>query len=322
VANDLGVTIMKLLVLTLGLLPLMAMAGQTINEQIDVPANKRIFIENQRGDVRIEGWDKPQLKIEGELDDKAQGYRLEVEGSRVEFVVKMPRNLGAWNNGDGSRLTIYMPKSSELEFAGVNVTVSAKELEAGAEIDTVNGDITVHNISGNMSFETVNGDVNAHDLNGDIRFETVNGEINDKNSQGALRFTAVNGDIKSKTKAQDVRLENVNGDIDFAFDAIKKLRINTVNGEAEVHINKLLEDANIRFESVSGDAKFYFPTDVSAKFEIEAHANGKIVNELSDDKATKAKYGPSSDLEFSINGGDADIEMDTISGRIELRKQK
>ena len=86
-ANDLGVTIMKLLALTLGLLPLMAMAGQTINEQIDVPANKRIFIENQRGDVRIEGWDKPH-KIEGELDDKAQGYRLEVEGSRVEFIVK------------------------------------------------------------------------------------------------------------------------------------------------------------------------------------------------------------------------------------------
>jgi|TARA_Y100001963_G_C6712662_1_gene415061 DUF4097 and DUF4098 domain-containing protein YvlB len=322
VANDLGVTIMKLLALTLGLLPLMAMAGQTINEQIDVPVNKRIFIENQRGDVRIEGWDKPQLKIEGELDDKAEGYRLDVEGSRVEFIVKMPRNLRGWNNGDGSRLTIYMPKSSELEFAGVNVTVSAKELEAGAEIDTVNGDITVQKISGNMSFETVNGDVNAHDLNGDIRFETVNGEINDKNSQGALRFTAVNGDIKSKTKAQDVRLENVNGDIDFAFDAIKKLRINTVNGEAEVHINKLLADANIRFESVSGDAEFYFPADVSAKFEIEAHANGKIVNELSDDRATKAKYGPSSDLEFSINGGDADIEMDTISGRIELRKQK
>ncbi|MGJ8482541.1 DUF4097 family beta strand repeat-containing protein [Pseudoalteromonas sp. SYSU M81236] len=313
---------MKLLALTLGLLPLMAMAGQTINEQIDVPVNKRIFIENQRGDVRIEGWDKPQLKIEGELDDKAEGYRLEVEGSRVEFIVKMPRNLRGWNNGDGSRLTIYMPKSSELEFAGVNVTVSAKELEAGAEIDTVNGDITVQKISGNMSFETVNGDVNAHDLNGDIRFETVNGEINDKNSQGSLRFTAVNGDIKSKTKAQDVRLENVNGDIDFAFDAIKKLRINTVNGEAEVHINKLLADANIRFESVSGDAEFYFPADVSAKFEIEAHANGKIVNELSDDRATKAKYGPSSDLEFSINGGDADIEMDTISGRIELRKQK
>ena len=245
-----------------------------------------------------------------------------MEGSRVEFIVKMPRNLRGWNNGDGSRLTIYMPKSSELEFAGVNVTVSAKELEAGAEIDTVNGDITVQKISGNMSFETVNGDVNAHDLNGDIRFETVNGEINDKNSQGALRFTAVNGDIKSKTKAQDVRLENVNGDIDVAFDAIKKLRINTVNGEAEVHINKLLADANIRFESVSGDAEFYFPADVSAKFEIEAHANGKIVNELSDDRATKAKYGPSSDLEFSINGGDADIEMDTISGRIELRKQK
>ncbi|HEA15710.1 MAG TPA: hypothetical protein ENH88_04525 [Pseudoalteromonas prydzensis] len=312
---------MKTLLLALTLLPFLATAGEKINEQIEVPVNKRIFIDNQRGDVRIEGWDKPQLQITGELDDKAQGYRLEDQGGRIEFVVKMPRNNNGWNRGDGSQLVIYMPNSSELEFTGVNATISVKNLNAGADIDVVNGDINLQSISGNISVDTVNGDVSAIDLKGDIRYETVNGEINDKDSQGTLRFTAVNGDIKSKTAAQEVRLENVNGDIDFAFVALKSLRISTVNGESEIHINELLKGAQITYESVSGDADFYFPANVSARFEIEAHANGKIINELSNDKAKKAKYGPSSDLEFAVNGGDADIEIDTISGRIELRKK-
>ena len=312
---------MKALIFVIGLMPLLAVAGEKIDEQINVPANKSIFIDNQRGDVRIEGWDKAELKISGELDDKAEGYRLEVKDDRIEFIVKMPRssNFG-WNSGDGSDLVIFMPNSSELELSGINVNVIASKLSNGTEIDVVNGDITLSAIEGDISVETVNGNVNATNLTGDIRYETVNGEINDKNSQGTLRFTAVNGDIKSTSKAQDVRLENVNGDINFTLDTIQKLRINTVNGEAEVRINRLLDKADVRFESVSGDAEFYFPANVSAEFEIEAHANGKIINQLSADKVKEAKYGPASELEFSINGGNADVEMDTISGRIELKK--
>lgn len=52
-------------------------------------------------------------------------------------------NLCGWNNGDGLCLIIYMLKSSEFEFVGVNVIVSVKEFEVGVEIDIVNGDIIV-----------------------------------------------------------------------------------------------------------------------------------------------------------------------------------
>lgn len=310
---------MKAILLGLSLLPLSVLAGDKIDKQIEVPSGGTIFIENQRGDVQITGWDKNEFKVSGELDDKAQGFELKTTGDKTEFIVKMPSNLGWGNNGDGSNLTVFMPKSSSLEFAGVNVSVVAKTLKNGAEVDVVNGEITVDDITGNIKLSTVNGDVNAENLNGNIQFETVNGEINDSQSSGELRFSAVNGDIKSNSTASDVRLENVNGDIDFTLSSIKNLRINTVNGEAEVHIKELLKGGDVRFESVSGDGEFYFPQGVSAKFEIKAHANGKIINKITSDKASKAKYGPSSDLEFSANGGNANVEMDTISGRIEVR---
>ena len=311
---------MKAILLGLSLFPLAVFAGEKIDKQIEVPKEGAVFIANQRGDVSIAGWDKSEFKVVGELDDKAEGFELETRGDNTYFVVKMPRKMGWGSNGDGSKLTIFMPHSSALDFRGVNVSVIAKALKNGAEVNVVNGEITAQNLAGNIKLTSVNGDVNAQSLSGNIQFETVNGEINDEQSSGELRFSAVNGDIKSSSSASDVRLENVNGDINFKLASIKNLRINTVNGEAEVSIGELLDSADVRFESVSGDAEFFFPTNVSAKFEIEAHANGKIINELSDDKVKKAKYGPASELEFVINAGNADVEMDTISGRIELKK--
>ncbi|MEM6983373.1 MAG: hypothetical protein AAF510_10375, partial [Pseudomonadota bacterium] len=74
-------------------------------------------------------------------------------------------------------------------------------------------------------------------------------------------------------------------------------------------------------ESVSGNAEFYFPADLSAQFEVQAHAGGKIDNQLTSDQVQKAKYGPASGIKFNTNGTDASVEMNTISGTIGLKRQ-
>ncbi len=310
---------MRLLLTAAALAPCLVMAGEKIDELVDVAADGKIYIENQRGDVKILAWDKAQLKISGELDDKATGYKLETHGDRTEFRVKTPKRLRNGDKDDGSKLTIYMPAASALAFEGVTVDVTAENLKGGVSIETVNGDIDVKKLSGELRFETVNGDVVAKDLEGRIKYETVNGDIRDTDSKGVLRFEAVNGDIRSKTEAEDVKLENVNGDINFEMARLKFLGINTVNGEMDIKVAELADNARINIESVSGDADIVFPSGVSARFEIEAHAGGKIINDITNDKASKAKYGPSSSLKFTSGQGDADVEIDTISGRIRLK---
>ncbi|TMP77136.1 hypothetical protein CWC05_20720, partial [Pseudoalteromonas ruthenica] len=64
----------------------------------------------------------------------------------------------------------------------------------------------------------------------------------------------------------------------------------------------------------------FLPRDVSTRFDIDAHSGGNIFNDLSEHQAKKAKYGPSRELEFILNGGQADVEIDTVSGRIEIKK--
>ncbi|MEO2267923.1 DUF4097 family beta strand repeat-containing protein [Pseudoalteromonas pernae] len=317
---------MKALAYTLALVPCLALAGEKIDEQISVPADGRIFIDNQRGDIIIKGWDKASLQIKGELDDKAEGYTLETRGQRTDFIVKMPKKYNSgwgWGNdddSDGSKLTIYMPMQSALSLEGVNVDVDVSELTNESRIETVNGDIDAKDLSGKLVFETVNGDVSGKNLKGDIRYQTVNGDIDDVDSEGQLRMTLVNGDVTSSTKSEDIRFENVNGDLTLRAQTLGSLKLNTVNGELEVYVQELKANAQIRAESVSGDFDLYLPTDVSARFDLEAHAGGDIRNELSKDKAVEAKYGPGESLSFTLGQGEAEVEVTTISGNTNLRK--
>ncbi|MBD1584278.1 DUF4097 family beta strand repeat-containing protein [Pseudoalteromonas sp. S16_S37] len=312
---------MKALLLGFALLPLVGFTAEQIDEQITIPANGKIVIENQRGDITIKTWDEDSFKVTGTLDEKAKGYKLETKGSVTEFIVHMPKQYKGWKNtSDGSKLTIHMPKNSELNFEGVSVDINASQLYAGTYIKTVKGDIRVADLKGKISLQTINGSIDGANLNGNIHYETVNGEINDRDSQGKLKLNAVNGDIESDTNAQDVRLENVNGEVDLRINELTDLQLNTVNGEIDVRIKKLKANANINMETVSGDLRLYLPADISARFDIDMHAGGKVKNELSEHEMKKAKWGPSGELEFVLNGGDADVEINTVSGRIELKK--
>lgn len=296
-----------------------AFAGDKIDETLSVSSTGKVIIENQRGDVQIKGWNKSEVKVTGELDDKALDYEFKSSGNRTIFKVKMPRMMSHWNSGSGSNLVIHVPVNSDLNFDGVNVNVDVSKVEGGSDIETVNGNISAHKLTGKINLATVNGGIRSKDLGGKIHYETVNGSIHDVDSQGRLRFDAVNGDIETKTKAEDIRIENVNGEIELHADSIQRLDISTVNGELDLSIPSFSNDARVQIETVSGNVQLNISKSASAKFEIESHAGGKIRNSLTNDKVNKPKYGPSSSLEFEISGGKADIEIDTISGRINLK---
>lgn len=315
---------MKLVILSLALIPFFGMTAQNnleIDQTLAVPAGKNVVIENDQGNVTIKGWQQAKMQVKGVLDKRALGYRFEERGNRVEFIVEMPSSYSSHRSNKGSQLEIFVPQSSFMRFESVNADVDVAQLLSGLKLETINGDVSVTNIKGKINIDTVNGDIQSQALDGNIRIETINGDVKDANSKGEMRFEGVNGNLTSKTQAQEIRIETVNGQIDLTSTTIKELDISTVGGEVEVVMEQLSDDADIQVETVSGNVTLQFPEAVSAAFEVAAHAGGKIKNRLSDDKVNKAKYGPSRKLEFSLNGGRSDVEIDTISGRIELKSQ-
>ena len=315
---------MKQLLIGVGLFSLsaIALAGEKVDRTMDAASDGYVSIEHVNGYAKVSGWDKDEVRVVGELGDRTDEFIFERDGKEIVIRVKVKNHRGwsNWSDEDGDNLEIFVPEGSRINYSSTNANLDVSDIFGGSDIDTVNGDVEAQNLKGRIRVEAVNGDIETKALEGRVTIETVNGDIKERSEEvdGSV-YTSVNGDIDVHTTSKDLVAETVNGDIELALQQVEELNLSTVNGSIEAKMT-LTKDSDVRASSVGGSITLSFPDDVSARFDIEAHAGGRITNELSNDKMKKAKYGPSRWLEFSVNGGDAKVDVSTVSGRVRLEK--
>jgi hypothetical protein len=215
-------------------------AAESVNENLQVANNERIYIENMRGEVQIIATGETRFKVSGTLDEKADGYELSSKNGFTSFKVKMPTmsNYGNWGDQEkqGSRLQIEVPLGAQLEFQGVNASVRVSGVQGSTKVTTVNGSVYAEKLQQFIQLETVNGEITSVNNNGRITLNTVNGEIEDSGSQGRLSIEAVNGSIESKSSASEVAVSVVNGEADLELTNVQQLTMSSVNGELEAEV--------------------------------------------------------------------------------------
>ena len=298
-----------------------AIAGERVDRTLSADNVSRLNIDNRRGEVKIVAWDKDEIKVTGELDDKVKKLIFEQSGSVVNLKVKVP-NQGNWygDKNTGSDLTVYAPASVRIDANGVSSDFEVEGFTEAVEIRSVSGTITAENLASDVELNTVSGDVRSTNLTGKIDLNTVSGVIRDSGSNGRLRVKAVSGDIDIESRATEVSAEAVSGDIELRLSQVEDLSITTVSGDIDSQL-ALLDNGQIRYSSVSGDFDLVFTDKVSASFSFHASAGGDLVNKLTSDKAEKAKYGPQSKLRFTTGNGSASVKGNTVSGRIRVSEQ-
>lgn len=315
---------MKKILLSVGfcLLSTLALAGEKVDKTLKADKSGYVQIEHLGGYANIKGWSKNEVRVVGELGDRTEKFIFERDGNEVIIKVRVKNHRGSWgwNSDDGDELEIYVPYESHVNYTSTNANVDVSDIRGSADIDTVNGNIEVSNLTGRLRIEAVNGDIEASSLQGNIKIQTVNGDIKDRDSKAnEATYESVNGDINVVVLSLEVKAETVNGDIDLNLGKIEHLNLNTVNGNVDAKM-ELATQGDVRASSVGGNVNLYFQSDVSARFDLQGHAGGRIVNKITSDKEQKAKYGPSRWLEFSHNGGNGQVKVSTVSGRIKVDK--
>lgn len=300
-----------------------SLAGEKVDESLQVDANSLIEIEHVRGKAKIIGWDKSEVKIEGELGEDSEGIKFERDGKSVIIEVDSLRSSWSWseNTGPGDKLIIHVPYKSRVDYDSPNADLDIENIYGGVNIEMINGDLSANTLQGRLNLRTVNGDIRAEKLSGELLIDAVNGDISASQINGdRITVTTVNGDIDIDSSASEIISETVNGDIDMRFDKVIDLQTNTVNGDISMRLS-LMEGASVKASSVGGTIEFAFQKDVQARFNIEAHAGGSIKNRITDQQAKSAKYGPSKWLRFSNGQPTATVDVSTVHGKIELNKQ-
>ncbi|HBS41051.1 MAG TPA: hypothetical protein DEA26_00120 [Oceanospirillales bacterium] len=294
---------------------------QSINVTRTVSADESVEIEVMRGDVIIVGVKNKVFHVEGQLDEKAEGFELESSGGHTVFRVKMPRRVSSgWGSSDeGSQLSIEVPEGAHVEFEGVNANVRVTGIEGGTEITTVNGGIEARKLAGPVSLETVNGRIDSRSNKGYLTLSTVNGRIIDESDADSLEMESVNGSVSSRSTSREIEVSTVNGRAQLTLDGTERLEFSTVNGEIEVLLSGS-KSPYIEGSSVSGSIGLTLPDITNARVSIEASAGGSIDNGLTDDPVMKAKYGPMRNLEFIMGDGKGRIDLQTVSGDLSVKR--
>lgn len=292
------ISISRLLVLfTLSLSAVKVCAGDKVDKIIDASSVKAVFVENVRGRFEIIGWDKPQIHLQGELDDSAERLVLKAKGEKA--MVKVVMN-GLFHRGHGSDLKLFLPQQTKLRFKGVDT------------------DYQISNFNSKVEGKTIKGDLIIDKIQGKLVMSSVSGKIKIKNSSGVAIIESVSGKVGLSGQFQQVAIKSMSGSVMANIEDTDKLKVKNVSGDTFI-TGQLRDNADIQLQSVTGNIKYTSSEGFNGKCEVASQFGGNINNELTTDQPWKEKMQQKK-LKFVSGDGSGKLVMNTISGNVTLDK--
>lgn len=286
---------LKLIASLLVLAPLAALAGQSVDKSWNIDTNATISIENIAGEIVIQGWDKNEAHLTGELGDSVDELEIDASQSSLEIRV-INRNE---RNVDSTELKLMVPNGAGIgaEAVSADITVSGMDNEK-LTASSVSGDVEVEATSQWVSIESVSGNVEFSGHTGRISAESVSGDVNLSGISGVIAASTVSGDMELRAgSVESAKLETVSGDITAA---------------AEISAN-----GRLSAESMSGDVVINLPPSQAGLFKAQSFS-GRIYTDFG--SVENAKHGPGSHLKYTTGSGAAEIRVESFSGDIKLKQ--
>ena len=137
-------------------------AATPINETRPLDARGTLEIDNLKGRIQVQAWDRNEVRVTGTLGDGVEKLIVEGDRGHLEVKVQYPERIGSWR-GDRTGptdLRLMVPLQANLEIESVSADISVDGVAPGdLEIDSVSGNITVAAAPARARIESVSGDV-------------------------------------------------------------------------------------------------------------------------------------------------------------------
>lgn len=271
-------------------LALMALA---LLQQTDtvVPLNgaTRLSLENAGGTIVVTTWDRPAVRIQAEhssrvyIDIDRRGTTLDVEADAE----RGPATIVDY------RITV--PATLDLDLEGMYSSISVTGSRGSIEAETLQGDIVIRGGRGTVEVSSTNGKVDVEGAEGRIEVETVSQSVRVANSSGEVLAESVGG---------SVILENLRA---------RRVEAGTVGGPVRF-TGAMERGGTYSFVSHGGSVDIVVPRDAAATFTI-ATIHGGISARL---PGAPERFDRGRRHTFSVNGGGAQVEVETFGGRITI----
>jgi len=273
-----------------------AWAGEPIDQSIEAKEGVAVLVENVAGLVQVTGWDRPEVKVTGELGDGADRVVVSAEYGRVLIRVLMPRS----STTADTELIINAPANSRLEVETVSADIEISAMNESQRISTVSGDVTTFTAGDDLEVKSATGDI----------------KVTGDGTTSEATITSVSGDVSIQGVTGEVNAKSVSGDVLLEGTAINQVRLSSTSGDLHVVVG-VESDPQLVLESISGDTTIEIDGDIAGEFNLKT-TSGEITNKCAGPEPVRDEYGAGQSLRFSDDEGEAQVRVKTMSGDISL----
>lgn len=295
----------------------------------------RLALEQPTGDVRVEGWDRPEIEVS--ITDERELFEVAIAGSQVTVRSIPPRHRDPDFNFERPNIDLS-GLSSSLGDLGANLERVAAKVErsvdkglrkAGRSLKGMNFDFgrwsggrdytirVPHNCD--ITLRTSSGDLDIHNVNGTLFIGSSSGDVQLHEVKGNILASSASGDITINGVEGKLGVRTVSGDIDVDRARLQDVSVSTTSGDVEVELHTTPE-REFEVKSVSGDVNVTLPGDSRLTLEVST-LSGDISSRFQHEMERRGP-GRGRSTTLRINGGGLDARISTVSGDITIHPRR
>jgi DUF4097 and DUF4098 domain-containing protein YvlB len=271
--------------------------GRPYSEHLSASPSGSVQIDDVAGAVTVNGWDKPEVDIQGELG--ATVVRVDVTHTEDRIVIKviLPETMNHGLDHDvEARLQVHVPVDSALEVSTVSAPITVEGIRRASRLHSVSGEVHAGLAGANEEIASVSGNV----------------YVSGNPTLATLRTSTVSGTVFLTHGVADITAHTVNGRLDLAVDAAKHVEVGSVTGEVALR-GHLMPDAHLKASTVDGKLSVQVSADAGYQYDI-ATFGGSIHTCFGGQNGS----GPVSGQVGANGAGHASVHLTTLHGAIDL----
>lgn len=191
-----------------------------------IPAGGAVRVICDRGNITINNWDQPQVKVvfhkrifagsqsEADSTNRSTTPRIQTQGTTVEV---QANTEAAGPKGVASDVEVYVPLKADLELTSRHGDISVTQRTGDVKVNSEHGDVTLDQVTGNVNVSTKHGSLHATNVIGNL---TEDGRLDDlalDSISGTVFITAdIFGDTRLSKLHKGVTIRTSRTELQFA----------------------------------------------------------------------------------------------------------
>jgi DUF4097 and DUF4098 domain-containing protein YvlB len=267
---------------------------QRTDTTVAAPAGARLEVHNFAGSVRINTWDRAEVRVRAEHGSRDR-VTIDVRGGLIRVQAERPRGRAGAIDYD---LTI--PHAMAVD------------------VDGTESDVTVDSAGGDLRVESVDGDITVRNAGGAVSLTSVEGDIRLDGGRGTIRVTGVEGDVIIAGARGELTVETVEGDV--TLDGVESANVDVSTVEGDITYRGTVEDGGVyRLTTHEGDVTLAVAPPLNATVSVSTFEGSFEAAPAFGLTLSQVRRGRRQN--FVVGSGSARIELESFDGAIRLERR-